>query len=117
MAVVGLDIHSRKPLADGASFGNVGTYERIDGIVRFAVDPAHPANQAIVDLDKGERGPDGLVYFSADFCILQPTDPAKGNGRLLFEVVNRGRKNVQRHLNRAPRPATHPSRSTPATAS
>jgi hypothetical protein len=101
MAVVGLDIHSRKPLADGASFGSVGTYERIDGIVRFAVDPAHPANQAIVDLDKGERGPDGLVYFSADFCILQPTDPAKGNGRLLFEVLNRGRKNIQRHLNRA----------------
>src|SRR6185369_2180709 len=28
--------------------------------------------------------------------------PAKGNGRLLFEVLNRGRKNIQRHLNRAP---------------
>ena len=55
MAVVGLDIHSRKPLADGASFGSVGTYERIDGIVRFAVDPAHPANPAIVDLDKAAR--------------------------------------------------------------
>src|SRR4051794_14425368 len=101
MSVVGLDILSRRPLADGASFGTVGTYERIDGIVRFAVDPAHTANQDIVDLDKGERGSDGLVHFSADFCLLQPTDPTKGNGRVLYEVLNRGRKNIQRHLNRA----------------
>src|SRR5581483_8653718 len=71
-------------------------------IVRFAVDPGHPANQAIVDLDKAERGPDSLVHFLADFCILQPADAAKGSGRLLYEVLNRGRKNVSRHLNRAP---------------
>ena len=102
MAVVGLEIQSRELLADGAVFGDVGTYERIDGVARFAVDPAHPANQAIVDLDKAERGPDGRVHFLADFCILQPTDPSRGNGRLLYEVLNRGRKNVSRHLNRAP---------------
>src|SRR6266542_403361 len=102
MAVVGLEIQSRRPLADGAAFGDVGAYERIDGIVRFAVDPAHPANSAIVDLDKAERGADGRVHFSADFCLLQPADPTRGNGRLLFEVVNRGRKNIPRHFNRAP---------------
>jgi hypothetical protein len=102
MAVVGIEIQSREPLGDGKSFGSVGPYERIDGVVRFAVDPAHPANQAIVDLDKAERGPDNLVHFLADFCILQPADPAQGSGRLLYEVLNRGRKNVSRHLNRAP---------------
>ena len=89
MAVVGLRIHSRKPLADGASFGSVGTYERIDGIVRFAarLEPIL-LNQAIVDLDKGSGWPDGLVYFSADFCILQPTDPAKGTDAFSLSKSN-----------------------------
>ena len=56
-----------QPFAGGQAFGEVGPYERIDRIVRFAVDPDHPANQAIVDLDKAERGPDKLVHFLADF--------------------------------------------------
>jgi hypothetical protein len=105
MAVVGLEITSRRPLADGATFGSVGAYERIDGIVRFAVDPGHEANRAIVDLDWAERAGDGKVHFWADFCMLQPADPSRGNGRLLFEVVNRGRKNAMKHFNRAPAPA------------
>jgi len=102
MAVVGLDIRARQPYADGVAFGDAGAYERIDGRVRYAVDPAHAANGAIVDLDLAERGPDGTVHFLADFTILQPADPSRGNRRLLFEVLNRGRKNVPRHFNRAP---------------
>ncbi|MDP8923120.1 MAG: alpha/beta hydrolase domain-containing protein [Chloroflexota bacterium] len=102
MGVVGLEIRARRPFADGAVFGEVGAYERIDGVVRFAVDPADAANQAIVDLDITERGPDGRVHFLADFCLLQPADPARGNRRLLSEVLNRGRKNIPRHFNRAP---------------
>jgi len=103
MAAIGLEITSRRPLADGATFGDVGAYERIDGIMRFAVDPADPANRAIVDLDRAERGADGLVHFAADVCLLQPADPSRGNGRLLFEVANRGRRGG-RNLNRAPAP-------------
>jgi hypothetical protein len=102
MAVIGIEIRSRQPFADGASFGEAGPYERIDGIVRFGVDPSNPANEAIIDLDKAERDTDGRVQFTADFSILQPTDPARGSGRLLYEVVNRGRRNVPKHLNRAP---------------
>ena len=102
MAVVGLEILARRPFADGAAFGDVGAYERVDGIARFAVDPAHAANRAIVDLDLAERGPDDRVHFLADFCILQPTDPARGSRRLLFDVLNRGRKTAPRHLNLAP---------------
>src|SRR6478609_4850837 len=102
MAVIGIEIRSRQPFADGTSFGEAGPYERIDGIVRLAVDPSNPANEAIIDLDKAERDADGRVQFSADFSILQPTDPARGSGRLLYEVVNRGRRNISRHLNRAP---------------
>jgi hypothetical protein len=102
MAVMGIEIRSRQPFADGTAFGEVGPYERIDGIMRLAVDPNNPANEAIIDLDKAERDADGRVQFSADFSILQPTDPARGSGRLLYEVVNRGRRNISRHLNRAP---------------
>ena len=102
MGVVGLEVRARRPFVDGAMFGDVGAYERIDGIVYFAVDPGHAANRAIVDLDRAERGPDGRTHFLADVCILQPTDPARGSRRLLFEVLNRGRKTAPRHLNHAP---------------
>jgi hypothetical protein len=106
MAVIGIEIRSRQPFADGAPFGASGSYERLDGIVRFAVDPAHPASEAIVDLDKAARDADGAAQFLADFCIVQPDDPARGSGRLLFEVVNRGRINAMRQFNRAPVAAT-----------
>lgn len=101
MAVLSLEITSRHPFAEGRAFGDAGPYERIEGTVRFAADPTHAANAGIVDLDKAARDTDGRVQFSSDFSILQPVDASKGSGRLLFEVVNRGRRNVSKHLNRA----------------
>src|SRR5919201_1813724 len=35
---------------------------------------------------------DGKVRFWADFVLLQPLDPARGNRRLLSYVVNRGQR-------------------------
>ncbi len=102
MAVIRLDIHRRTPFAGGASFGEAGAYERLDGRMTFAADPAHAANRSIVDLDRAARDATGRVQFAADFCLLQPTDAARGNGRLLFEVLNRGRKLAPRMLNDAP---------------
>ena len=67
-------------------------YERIDGRLHFAVDPSHPANGRITDLDKAPRDADGKVRFWADFVLLQPADPARGNRRLLYYVVNRGQR-------------------------
>ncbi|MFN8534955.1 MAG: alpha/beta hydrolase domain-containing protein [Dehalococcoidia bacterium] len=100
MAVVEFVVQRRTPYAGGQAFGEVGAYERVDGIVRFAVDPSHPANQAIVDLGRAERDPDGLVRFEADFCVLQPVNPARANGLLLFDVLNRGSKGAHRMFNR-----------------
>ena len=94
MSVVAIEIRSRVPFVDGREFGTTGPYERIDGILRFAVDPANPANRRIVDLDRAERGAGGRVHFAADFSMLQPADSARANGRLLFHVVNRGRYGV-----------------------
>lgn len=106
MAVMRLEVRARGAYADGEAFGAAGAYERIDGTIHFAVDPAHPANALIVDLDKAARDDAGKVRFSADFCLLQPVDATKANRRLLFEVLNRGRKLVPRMLNHAAPTAT-----------
>ena len=90
MAVTRFEIRRREAYCDGAPFGEAGAYERLDGVAHFAVEPAHAANREIVDLARAERGADGLVHFEADFVVLQPADPAKANGALLFDVSNRG---------------------------
>jgi hypothetical protein len=63
-------------------------YERVDGVIGFAVDPSDPCNRVITDLDRAPRGADGRVRFEADFVLLEPAQPS---GRLLVYVVNRGR--------------------------
>ena len=66
MAVVRLEIKTRRPLADGRKFDQVGCYEQLDGSAHFAVDPAHRLNCSVTDIDLAERGRDGLVHFTAD---------------------------------------------------
>lgn len=101
MAVTGFEIRKRGPYDDGREFGSTGAYERIDGILTFAVDPEHPANKAIVDLEFARRDEQGRVQFQSDFTLLAPLDPVRGNGRALVELPNRGRKLIPRHFNRA----------------
>jgi hypothetical protein len=90
MAVVKFEVQSREPYEGGVPFGDAGAYERIEGVLHFAVDPLHAANVGIVDLDRAPRDERGLVHFSADLSLLQPIDGSKANGRLLADVVNRG---------------------------
>jgi len=97
-----LEIVKREPFAGGMAFGDVGPYERIVGIARFAVDPQHARNKAIVDLDLAPRNGDGKVEFEADVCILMPKDPAKGNRGLFYDVNNRGNKLALRFFNNGP---------------
>src|SRR5690348_5584152 len=92
MALDRLEITSRAPYFDDRSFGDAGDYERIDGVAHFSVDPEHPANATIVDLRLARRDENGRVRFRSDFCILQPGDRGRGNGALLLDVVNRGRR-------------------------
>lgn len=87
-----LDITSVEPLADGAPFGAAGAYERVIGLARGGVDPADPANKGIALIDKAPRNAAGKVEYATDVYILRPTDAARGNGRILYEVNNRGRK-------------------------
>src|SRR5438876_11645824 len=80
--VVALEVHQREAYAKGKSFGDTGPYEKISGVARFAIDPKNPRNRAIVDLELAPRNQEGKVEFAADFLILAPKDPAKGNGAI-----------------------------------
>src|SRR5262245_52550516 len=83
-------------------------YERVDGILHFAVDPSHPANTRITDLDRAPRDAGGKVRIEADFLLLRPADPGRDTRRLLAFVVNRGQR-VGVPFNRpAPRAPTLP---------
>lgn len=109
MAVARLDLSSRQPYLGGQQFGDAGAYERIDGVLHFAVDPLAAANSKIVDLELAPRDAQGLVHFAADFCLLQPDDPARGSGRLLMDVLNRGRKLMPGMMHRFRAPLGPPS--------
>ena len=92
MAITELEITKRSSFALGESFGDVGPYELLEGTAYYAVDPLHPRNQGITDLDLAPQNTGGKVEFTADFAMLQPVNPDRGNRRILFDVVNRGRK-------------------------
>jgi hypothetical protein len=100
--VTRIEIAKREPFAAGQSFGTVGAYEKIVGRFHGALDPKNPVNAVIVDLDKAPRNVDGLVEYAADFFILKPLDPGKGNGALFYELSNRGNKGMLARFNDAP---------------
>jgi Alpha/beta hydrolase domain len=89
--ITAIEITTRAPLVGGAVFGTSGAYERLDGVAIGELDPAHAANRGIVNIDKAPRNARGNVEYRSDICILRPADPERGNGRILYEVNNRGR--------------------------
>ena len=105
MAVTALEVHRRSVVLEGRAFGAVGAYEKIAGVLRFAVDPEHPTHAAITDLALAPRSAAGRVESWADFYLLKPVDPARGNRRLLLDVPNRGRKIALGVFNSTPRAA------------
>jgi hypothetical protein len=92
--VVRLRIERREVVLNGRAFGAAGPYEKLVGKVDFGFDPNLPANDLIVDLKLAPRNTRGEVEASADFYLLKPVDPRRGNGRLFYEVGNRGGKGM-----------------------
>jgi hypothetical protein len=88
MSLTEMIVKSREPYAEGTSWGDVGAYEIIRGIVRYAFDPHASANARIVDLALVETA-DGLVRAEADFCIIRPA-MREGARKLIYVVPNRG---------------------------
>jgi alpha/beta hydrolase family protein len=110
-AVTGLQVTARAAVLDGQPFGAAGAYEKIAGTIRFSADPDHPLHRAITDIGLARRNAAGRVEFSGGFYLLKPVDLRKGNGRLLLDVANRGRKVALGMFNSTPRV---PDPSTPA---
>jgi hypothetical protein len=101
--MVRLVVEQRRPLAGGASFGETGPYERLEGRVFFEVDPRDPRDAVIVNLDRAPRNARGMVEFSATFYILKPVDVARGNAKVLFGLNNRGNSIELARFNIIPR--------------
>ena len=106
MAVTSAEITSRTPFENGNSWGKVGAYERIDGMINFEVEPDNPSNSAIIDLQHSPVNDSGRVTFTSDFVLLQPSETKPK--RLLVDVVNRGRKRAIPDFNMVS-PALSPS--------
>jgi hypothetical protein len=100
--VTRIEITSQGPFAGGKAFGAAGPYLRVSGRFHGELDPTHPSNRNIVDIRLAPRNARGKVEYAADFEILRPADPAKGNGTLLYDVNNRGNKRVLHLLNDTP---------------
>ena len=101
--LVRLRVERRETVANGMSFGLAGPYEKLVGMADFALDPDGPQNGIIVDLARAPRNENGHVEFSAEFFLLKPVDPTRGNGRLFYEAGNRGSKRILVTFQKAPR--------------
>lgn len=72
-------------------------YELIKARAFYEIDPADPRNSEIVDLDKVNA--EGPIAFAGDVAILKPVDMRHGNGRLLYDFLNRGNKRAIQFFN------------------
>lgn len=88
--------------ADGAAFGASGAYERVSGVAKGELDPADARNKGIVNLDRAPRNARGRVEYEVEWFLLRPADASKGNGKILYDVTNRGRKFLLHWLMDAP---------------
>ena len=93
-----ITINSVEPFAAHSAFGSTGAYERVKGVFRGELDPQDPRNRVIVNIDKAPRNAAGKVEYEADFFMLRPVDAARGNGRVIYDVTNRGRMYIHWRL-------------------
>lgn len=109
MAITAIEVTTIEPFAKGISFGESGAYERIAGWLQLSVDPSHPRNAGITDIGLAPRDELGLVTARAPFELLRPTVVPPAGGKLLLDVLNRGRRLALRYFNLAPeRPQSDP---------
>ncbi len=96
LGVTRLVIAKRQLAYGGASFGSAGPYEILTGTAYGELDPRAPGNASILNLNRASLNAKGHVEYSVDFMVLKPVDPKKGNGRLIYDFVNRGRNTILR---------------------
>lgn len=97
-ALLRLEVTEQRDVLAGKSFGSAGAYELVRGRAHYAV---APQATRVTDIQFAPRNAVGQVEFSADFVLLRPKDPAKGNRTLLLEPPNRGGMGLLSMYNRA----------------
>jgi hypothetical protein len=84
-----LVVEQRQPVPNQAQ-----PYEKLTGRFHGELDPRHPLNAIITDLEWAPRNGRGMVEYSATFTILKPADMSRATGVLVYQVPNRGRANI-----------------------
>ncbi|HVZ60273.1 MAG TPA: alpha/beta hydrolase domain-containing protein [Terriglobales bacterium] len=92
-------ITKTEPAFGGTSFGSAGPYEFLIGKAYGELDPKASNNAGIVNLDNVAVNARGHVEYTVDVTILKPVDINKGNGRLIYDVINRGHEKALSDLN------------------
>src|SRR5262252_6497318 len=65
-------------------------YEQITGRAFGELNPRHPLNREITDLDHATRNSRGNVEYIASFRIRKPVDLSTTSGVIWHDVPNRG---------------------------
>ena len=87
--VIRVEVAKREAFANAAQ-----PYEKLTGRFFGEIDPKHPGNAIITDIELAPRNAKGMVEYSATFTILKPVDMAKASGVLAYNVPNRGRGTI-----------------------
>ena len=77
--VTKIEIISQESLSDAETDFS---YENIQGIVYFSLDPLNPANSEVTDIEHAPRNAQGNVEYSADFKLLR-----KGTGMQYIDML------------------------------
>lgn len=96
--IVSLKIARDEPFAGGMSFGDTGPYRLREGRATIRIAPDRIGADGMFQAAQIQTQ-DGLIAATTDVWMLEPEDPARGNGILLFEFVNRGNKRVLQFFN------------------
>ena len=107
MSVEKIEIINKFNYADGKIFRNKKSYEQIDAIVTFCVDPKSHINESIIDINLIPTDDDGKFRFRADFSIVKPFGTYSSDEKILLELPNRGRRKVVDTLNRTNEEPSH----------
>jgi hypothetical protein len=87
--LVKIVVEQRQPMANKTM-----PYEKLTGHFYGELDPTHPLNVIITDIDLAPKNARGMVEYSATFTILKPVDTARATGVLVYQVANRGRAGI-----------------------
>src|ERR1700674_3274489 len=96
LGVTRVVIAKRQIAFGGKSFGSAGAYEILAGTAYGELDPGAPGNKGIVNVNRAPVNAKGHVEYSVDFMVLKPVDAKKGNSKLIYDFVNRGRNTILR---------------------